>query len=106
MTTEQNLTPVQPESPLTADDVRQGVTLGPKGHRREQRRRRCLRNLLLVAVAIVCVNAAVTSLLISWRTPTVVSFDMKSTVDQFTDCGEVINSGRSISSTDKPVSLE
>lgn len=87
MTTEKNLTPVQPEpeSPLTADDIRQGVTLAPKGHRREQRRRRCLRNLLLVAAAIVCVNAAVTSLLISWRTPTVVSFDMKSTVDQFTD---------------------
>lgn len=84
MTTEKNLNPVQPESPLTADDVRQGVTPAPKGHRREQRRR-CLRNLLLVAVAIVCVNAAVTSLLISWRTPTVVSFDMKSTVDQFTD---------------------
>lgn len=85
MTTEQNSTPVQPESPLTADDVRKGVNITPKGHRREQHRRRCLRNLLLVAITLVCINAAVTSVLISWRTPTVVSFDMKGTVDQFTD---------------------
>lgn len=33
----------------------------------------------------MCINAAVTSVLISWRTPTVVSFDMKGTVDQFTE---------------------
>ncbi|MDO3417628.1 type-F conjugative transfer system protein TrbI [Citrobacter freundii] len=33
----------------------------------------------------MCINAAVTTLLISWRTPTVVSFDMKRTVDQFTE---------------------
>ncbi|EBS1326615.1 type-F conjugative transfer system protein TrbI [Salmonella enterica subsp. enterica serovar Muenchen] len=85
MTTDQKLTPAQSESPLTADDVRKGVNITAKGHRREQRRRRCLRNLLLVAITIVCINAAVTSLLISWRTPTVVSFDMKGTVDQFTD---------------------
>ncbi|EFU1954859.1 type-F conjugative transfer system protein TrbI [Salmonella enterica] len=85
MTTEQNPAPVQPESTLTADDVRKGVITTTKGHRRAQRRRRCLRNLLLVAVTILCMNAAVTSLLISWRTPTVVSFDMKGTVDQFTD---------------------
>lgn len=84
MTTEHNLTPVQPESILTADDVRKGVNITAKGHRREQRRRRCLRNLLLIAATIVCVNATVTSMLISWRTPTVVSFDMKGTVDQFT----------------------
>lgn len=85
MTTDQKLTPAQSESPLAADDVRKGVNITAKGHRREQRRRRCLRNLLLVAITIVCINAAVTSLLISWRTPTVVSFDMKGTVDQFTD---------------------
>ncbi|HAV1569273.1 TPA: type-F conjugative transfer system protein TrbI [Enterobacter hormaechei subsp. steigerwaltii] len=52
--------------------------------RRELNKRRCLRSLLLVAVTILCVNAAVTSLLISWRTPVVVSFDMKGTMDQFT----------------------
>ncbi|MDZ7320175.1 type-F conjugative transfer system protein TrbI [Kosakonia sacchari] len=52
---------------------------------RERRKRRCLRSLLLVAVTILCVNAAITSLMISWRTPTVVSFDMKKTLDQFTE---------------------
>lgn len=85
MTTEQKPAPVQPESTLTADDVRKGVNITAKGHRREQRRRRCLRNLLLVAATILCINAAVTSLLISWRTPSVVTFDMKSTIDQFTE---------------------
>lgn len=53
--------------------------------RRERQRRRCLLNLLLVAATILCINAAVTSLLISWRTPAVVSFDMKKTLDQFTE---------------------
>ncbi|MFJ3458623.1 type-F conjugative transfer system protein TrbI [Scandinavium goeteborgense] len=52
---------------------------------RERQRRRCLRSLLLVAATILCINSAVTSLLISWRTPAVVSFDMKGTVDQFTE---------------------
>jgi len=85
MTTEQNLTTEQPESPLSADAIRKGVNITEKGHRREQRRRRCLRNLLLVAATILCINAAVTSLLISWRTPVVVSFDMKKTLDQFTE---------------------
>mgnify|MGYP003286744384 CR=1 FL=1 len=84
MTTEQNLTPEQPESTLSAEAIRKGVNI-TAGHRRELRRRRCLRNLLLVAVTILCMNAAVTSLLISWRTPTVVSFDMKGTIDHFTD---------------------
>lgn len=77
MTTDQKLTPAQSESPLTSDDVRKGINITAGGHRREQRRRRCLLNLLLVAATIMCINAAVTTLLISWRTPTVVSFDMK-----------------------------
>ncbi|EKA7107066.1 type-F conjugative transfer system protein TrbI [Salmonella enterica] len=85
MTTEQNLNTVQSESSLTADDVRQGVNINAKGNLREKRRRRCLRNLLLVVVATTCLNAAVASLLITWRTPTVVSFDMKDTVDRFTE---------------------
>lgn len=85
MTTEQNLTPAEPESTLTARDVRKGINTTPKGYKREQRRRRCLLNLLLVAATIVSINAAVTTLLISWRLPAVVSFDMKGTVDQFTD---------------------
>jgi conjugal transfer pilin signal peptidase TrbI len=53
--------------------------------RRERQRRRWLRSVLLVAFTILCINAAVTSLLISWRTPVVVSFDMKKTLDQFTE---------------------
>lgn len=85
MTTEQNLTTEQPESPLSADAIRKGVNITAKGHWRDQRRRRCLRNLLLVAATILCINAAVTTLLISWRTPVVVSFDMKKTLDQFTE---------------------
>ena len=35
--------------------------------RRERQRRRCLRSLLLVSATILCINAAATSLLISWR---------------------------------------
>ncbi|MBL5950191.1 type-F conjugative transfer system protein TrbI [Enterobacter asburiae] len=84
MTTEQNLTTEQPESNLSADAIRKGVNIPAKGQRRDQRRRRCLRNLLLVALTILCINAAITSLLISWRAPVVVSFDMKGTVDRFT----------------------
>lgn len=52
---------------------------------RERQNRRCLRSMLLVAATILCINAAVTSLLISWHTPPVVSFDMKKTLDQFTE---------------------
>jgi conjugal transfer pilin signal peptidase TrbI len=85
MTTEQNFNSALSESSVSAESVRKGGNINVKGSRREQRRRRCLRNLLLVAATVLCVNAAVTSLLISWRTPTVVSFDMKGTVDQFTD---------------------
>ncbi|RFV66602.1 type-F conjugative transfer system protein TrbI, partial [Salmonella enterica] len=47
MTTDQKLTPAQSESPLTSDDVRKGINITAGGHRREQRRRRCLLNLLL-----------------------------------------------------------
>lgn len=51
---------------------------------RQRRQRRCLRSLLLVAFCILCLNAAVTSLLLYWKTPETVSFDMKGTIDQFT----------------------
>lgn len=75
MKTEQQVNDTQ-SKPTTA---RKALT------QRERQRRRCLRSLLLVAAAILCINVAVTSLLISWRTPTVVSFDMKKTLDQFTE---------------------
>lgn len=45
--------------------------------RRERQRRRCLRSLLLVVATILCINTAITLLMVSWRTPQVVSFDMK-----------------------------
>lgn len=45
--------------------------------RRERQRRRCLRSLLLVVATILCINTTITLLLISWRTPVTVSFDMK-----------------------------
>jgi len=61
------------------------VNRPPALSRRKRRQRRCLLNLLLVAVTLVAVNAAVTSLLISWRAPTVVSFDMRRTIDEFTE---------------------
>jgi conjugal transfer pilin signal peptidase TrbI len=75
MKTEQQVNDTQ-SKPTTA---RKALT------QRERQKRRCLRSLLLVAATILCINAAVTSLLISWRTPTVVSFDMKKTLDQFTE---------------------
>lgn len=75
MKTEQQVNDTQPK-PTT---IRKALT------QRERQRRRCLRSLLLVAATIVCINAAVSSLLISWRTPTVVSFDMKKTLDRFTE---------------------
>ncbi|EGA7860703.1 type-F conjugative transfer system protein TrbI [Salmonella enterica] len=75
MKTEQQVNDTQ-SKPTTA---RKALT------QRERQRRRCLRSLLLVTATILCINAAVTSLLISWRMPTVVSFDMKKTLDQFTD---------------------
>ncbi len=62
----------------------EGTPVKKRLSQRERRKRRCLRSLLLVALTIICVNAAITSLLISWRAPVVVSFDMKGTVDRFT----------------------
>ncbi|HIF4013578.1 TPA: type-F conjugative transfer system protein TrbI [Yersinia enterocolitica] len=80
--TEQKTPPQTPT--LTVDTVRQGVT-HKDNNRRSKRRRRCVRALLLTFFAITCINAGVTSLLITWRAPTVVSFDMKGTLDRFTE---------------------
>jgi conjugal transfer pilin signal peptidase TrbI len=41
--------------------------------------------MLLVALGIIAVNAAVTSVLISWKMPATVTFDMKGTIDRFTE---------------------
>lgn len=52
--------------------------------RRQKNQRRCLRNLYLVVLAVTCLNGAITSVLISWRAPVTVTFDMKGTIDRFT----------------------
>jgi len=67
------------------DTQSKSTTITKMPTRRERQKRRCLRNLLLVAATILCINAAVTSFLISWRTPVVVSFDIKKTLDKFTE---------------------
>lgn len=80
------MTTEHPETEQQVNDTQSKPTTARKGlTQRERQRRRCLRSLLLVAATILCINAAVTSLLISWRTPAVVSFDMKKTLDQFTE---------------------
>ncbi|MDS0912269.1 type-F conjugative transfer system protein TrbI [Escherichia coli] len=80
------MTTKSPETaPQTDDAASQPVPARKPLTQRDRRKRRCLLSLLLVAATLLCVNAAVTSLLISWRMPTVVAFDMKGTVDQFTD---------------------
>ena len=38
-----------------------------------------------LAVALVSVNAGVSALMVEWRTPDVVTFDMKGTIDRFMD---------------------
>lgn len=66
----------------SADDVTSGK---PQLTRRQKAKRQCLRNLGLVVLAVTALNAAVTSAMISWRAPAIVSFDMKTTIDQFTE---------------------
>ncbi|EEJ1444121.1 type-F conjugative transfer system protein TrbI [Salmonella enterica subsp. houtenae] len=80
------MTTKSPETAAQTDDAASQPAPARKPlTQRDRRKRRCLLSLLLVAATLLCVNAAVTSLLISWRMPTVVAFDMKGTVDQFTD---------------------
>lgn len=71
---------------LSAEQTNQGAsTVKPPLTRRQKAKRQCLRNLGLVVLAVTALNAAVTSAMISWRAPTIVSFDMKTTIDQFTE---------------------
>ncbi|MDZ7324884.1 type-F conjugative transfer system protein TrbI [Kosakonia sacchari] len=57
----------------------------PQLTRRQKAKRQCLRNLGLVVLAVTALNAAVTSAMISLQAPAIVSFDMKATIDQFTE---------------------
>lgn len=38
-----------------------------------------------LAVALVAINAGISALMVEWRTPDVVTFDMKGTIDRFMD---------------------
>jgi len=38
-----------------------------------------------LAVVLVAINAGVSALMVEWRTPDVVTFDMKGTIDRFMD---------------------
>lgn len=70
---------------LTSEPTTEGVKAAkPPLTRRQKAKRQCLRNLGLVVLAVTALNAAVTSAMISWRAPAIVSFDMKTTIDQFT----------------------
>ncbi|WP_447874812.1 type-F conjugative transfer system protein TrbI [Serratia fonticola] len=80
--TEQHATTLSETPTFTTESVRQGVAVSG---RRSKRKRRCFRALVLTFLAITCINAAITSVLITWRAPTVVSFDMKGTLDRFTE---------------------
>jgi len=51
--------------------------------KRSKRRNRCIVPVACVAVCMMLLNAAVSLLLIQWRAPVTVTFDMKGTVDQF-----------------------
>lgn len=71
---------------LTSEPTTEGVKAAkPPLTRRQRAKRQCLRNLGLVVLAVTALNAAVTSAMISWRAPVIVSFDMKATIDQFTE---------------------
>lgn len=51
--------------------------------RRSKRRNRCLIPVACVTAFILVTNAAITLLLMQWRAPQTVSFDMQGTVNQF-----------------------
>lgn len=71
---------------LTSEPKKEALKAAkPPLSRRQKAKRQCLRNLGLVVLAVTTLNAAVTSAMISWRAPVIVSFDMKATIDQFTE---------------------
>lgn len=68
----------------TETQTPEDVVTRPPLTRRQKNKRRCLQSLCLVVLAVMCLNVGITSLLIAWRAPVTVSFDMKGTVDRFT----------------------
>lgn len=64
---------------LSSNDIHRGIV--PPARRRLRHRGR----LFLLAVALIAVNAGISALMVEWRTPDVVTFDMKGTIDRFMD---------------------
>ncbi|WP_261653622.1 type-F conjugative transfer system protein TrbI [Erwinia mallotivora] len=64
---------------LSSNDIRRGIVA------QTRRRLRHRGRLLLLAVALIAVNAGISALMAEWRTPDVVTFDMKGTIDRFMD---------------------
>lgn len=50
-----------------------------------RRGRRLRWKIVGLVVALVAINAGVSALMVEWRTPDVVTFDMKGTIDRFMD---------------------
>lgn len=64
---------------LNSNDIRRGIVAPAR------RRIRLRGRFLLLAVALIAVNAGISALIVEWRTPDVVTFDMKGTIDRFMD---------------------
>jgi len=64
---------------LSSNDIRRGIVVPARRRLRHRGR------LLLLAVALIAVNAGISALMVEWRTPDVVTFDMKGTIDRFMD---------------------
>jgi conjugal transfer pilin signal peptidase TrbI len=64
---------------LNSNDIRRGI-VAPARCRLRLRGR-----FLLLSVALIAVNAGISALMVEWRTPDVVTFDMKGTIDRFMD---------------------
>ncbi|KAF1366744.1 type-F conjugative transfer system protein TrbI [Yokenella regensburgei] len=64
---------------LNSNDIRRGIVTPAR------RRLRLRGRSLMLAVALIAVNAGISALMVEWRTPDVVTFDMKGTIDRFMD---------------------
>lgn len=64
---------------LNSNDIRRGIVAPAR------RRLRLRGRSLILAVALIAVNAGISALMVEWRTPDVVTFDMKGTIDRFMD---------------------
>lgn len=78
---------VPADEALTEEDIRRGVTFNPATDVPVRITGATVRRwvpFLVVILVTTLLNAGVTYLFVTWKTPVVVAFDMKGTVDQFT----------------------